>query len=68
MTNTAQTPPPEDPPMEIHKPKPIHNWREFIKEVGIIVLGACIVLSAASGAFSALFHRIDAQPSGEITE
>jgi 7,8-dihydropterin-6-yl-methyl-4-(beta-D-ribofuranosyl)aminobenzene 5'-phosphate synthase len=50
MTNTAQTPPPEDPPMEIHKPKPIHNWREFIKEVGIIVLGACIVLSAASGA------------------
>ena len=25
-------------------------------------------VSAASGALSALFHRIDAQPSGEITE
>ena len=22
--------------MEIHKPKPIHNWREFLKEVGTI--------------------------------
>ena len=26
------------------------------------------MVSAASAAFSALFHRMDAQPSGEITE
>jgi hypothetical protein len=32
--------------MEIHKPKPIHNWREFLKEVGIIVLGVSIALAA----------------------
>ena len=32
--------------MEIHKPKPIHNWRDFLKEVGIIVLGVCIALFA----------------------
>jgi hypothetical protein len=32
--------------MEIHKPKPVHNWREFLKEVGIIVLGVSIALSA----------------------
>jgi hypothetical protein len=32
--------------MEIHKPKPIHSWREFLKEVGIIVLGVSIALSA----------------------
>ena len=32
--------------MDIHKPKPIHNWREFLKEVGIIVLGVCIALAA----------------------
>ena len=25
--------------MEIHQPKPIRNWRDFLKEVGIIVLG-----------------------------
>src|SRR3954470_878979 len=32
--------------MDIHKPKPIRNWREFLKEVGTIVLGVCIALAA----------------------
>ncbi|HEY1928541.1 MAG TPA: hypothetical protein VGG92_13825 [Caulobacteraceae bacterium] len=32
--------------MEIHKPKPWHGWREFLKEYGIIVLG---VLTALAG-------------------
>jgi hypothetical protein len=32
--------------MDIHKPKPIRNWREFLKEVGIIVLGVSIALAA----------------------
>ncbi|THD72127.1 hypothetical protein [Phenylobacterium sp.] len=32
--------------MEVHKPKPIHGWREFAKEVGIIVLGVLIALGA----------------------
>lgn len=25
--------------MEVHLPKPLHGWREFVGEVGIIVLG-----------------------------
>jgi hypothetical protein len=36
----------EETQVEIHKPKPVHNWREFLKEVGIIVLGVCIALGA----------------------
>jgi hypothetical protein len=32
--------------MEIHKPKPIHNWRELATEVGVIVVGIIIALSA----------------------
>ncbi len=32
--------------MEVHKPKPVHDWREFAKEVGIIVLGVLIALAA----------------------
>ncbi|MBA2590610.1 MAG: hypothetical protein H0U98_18515 [Alphaproteobacteria bacterium] len=32
--------------MDIHKPKPIHSWRELLKEVGTIVLGVCIALGA----------------------
>jgi hypothetical protein len=32
--------------MDIHKPKPVHGWREFLSEVGIIVLGVVLALSA----------------------
>lgn len=32
--------------MDIHKPKPIHNWREFLSEIGVIVLGVLIALGA----------------------
>ena len=35
--------------MEIHKPKPIHNWREFLKEYAIIVLGVVTALAAEQG-------------------
>jgi len=40
----APAPPPEEPKMEIHKPKPIHSWREFLKEYAIIVLGVLTAL------------------------
>ncbi len=32
--------------MHVHLPKPLHGWREFIGEVGIIVLGVLIALGA----------------------
>src|SRR5580698_2916527 len=32
--------------MDIHKPKAVHNWRELLKEIGIIVIGVVIALSA----------------------
>ncbi|MBV9549059.1 MAG: hypothetical protein JO256_05230 [Alphaproteobacteria bacterium] len=32
--------------MDIHKPKPFHNWREFLKEYAIIVLGVATALAA----------------------
>jgi hypothetical protein len=32
--------------MHFHVPKPLHGWRAFIGEVGIIVLGVLIALSA----------------------
>jgi len=31
--------------VEIHKPKPFHGWREFLKEYGIIVLGVLTALA-----------------------
>jgi hypothetical protein len=32
--------------MDIHKPRPWHGWREFLKEYGIIVLGVLTALAA----------------------
>ena len=32
--------------MHVHLPKPLHGWREFSGEVGIIVLGVLIALAA----------------------
>ena len=32
--------------MDIHKPKGVRSWREFLSEIGIIVLGVLIALSA----------------------
>lgn len=31
--------------MEIHKPKPVHSWRELLSEVGVVVIGIAIALS-----------------------
>jgi hypothetical protein len=46
--NTDQTPPPapEETQVEIHKPKPVHNWREFLGEIAVVVVGVLIALSA----------------------
>lgn len=32
--------------MHIHLPKPLHNWREFVSEIGIIVIGILLALTA----------------------
>lgn len=31
--------------MDIHKPKPVHSWREFMSEILVIVVGISIALS-----------------------
>jgi hypothetical protein len=32
--------------MDIHKPRPVHNWREFLTEIGTIVIGVLLALGA----------------------
>ena len=39
--------------MHVHLPKPLHGWRAFVGEVGIIVLGVLIALGAGQIAESA---------------
>lgn len=42
--------------MEVHKPKPVRNWRDFIKEVGSIVLGVSIALGAEQAVEAIHWH------------
>jgi len=43
--------------MHFHLPKPLHGWREFAGEVGIIVVGVLIALGAEQGVESFTWHR-----------
>jgi hypothetical protein len=45
--------------MDIHKPKPWHGWREFLKEYAIIFVGVLTALAAEQGV-EAIRHREDA--------
>ena len=51
--------------MEIHKPKPVHNWREFLTEVGVVVLGICIALTGEQ-AIEWLHWRNQVQDAREV--
>jgi hypothetical protein len=44
-TDPVPAPEPEDHSVEIHKPKAPHSWREFLSEIGIIVIGVLLALS-----------------------
>jgi hypothetical protein len=47
--------------MQFHLPKPLHGWREFAGEVGIIVIGVLIALGAGSLLDDWRWHRQVAQ-------
>lgn len=48
--------------MHFHLPKPLHGWREFVGEVGIIVLGVLIALGAEQVVEAVHWrHTIDAE-------
>jgi hypothetical protein len=48
--------------MDIHKPKPIRHWREFLSEIGIIVIGVLIALGAEQAAESLHWaHQVSEQ-------
>jgi hypothetical protein len=43
--------------MHFHLPKPLHGWREFAGEVGIIVLGVLIALAAEQAIETLRWHE-----------
>jgi hypothetical protein len=53
--------------MHFHLPKPLHGWREFVGEVGIIVIGVLIALGAES-VVQDLHTRADARAFRETID
>ena len=46
--------------MDIHKPHPVQNWRELLSEIGVIVIGVLIALSAEQAVEAVHWgHKID---------
>jgi hypothetical protein len=45
VVGPPHAPAPEEHIVDIHKPKPVHNWREFLIEIGTIICGILIALS-----------------------
>lgn len=53
--------------MDIHKPKPVHSWREFLTEIGTIICGILIAL-ALEQAIEAVRHGGEAREARKNTE
>jgi hypothetical protein len=51
--------------MEIHKPKPVHSWRELLTEIGVVVIGVGIAL-AAEQAVEWLHWRVQVADAREV--
>lgn len=54
--------------MHFHLPKPLHGWRQFIGEVGIIILGVLIALGAEQLLQAAHDRHVAAQTSRDVRE
>lgn len=43
--------------MHVHPPKPLHGWREFLGEIGVIVIGVLIALGAEQAVEALHWHH-----------
>ena len=55
VTDLSDLPASEESHVEIHKPKPVYSWREFLSEIGVVVIGIIIALSGEQAVEA--FHR-----------
>lgn len=53
--------------MDIHKPKPVHNLREFLSEITIIVIGVLIALGLEQAVEAWHWHEEVAQARSTLT-
>ena len=53
--------------MDIHKPKPVHNLRELLSEVGVVVIGIVIALTLEEGLRALHDHSIASEAREAMT-
>jgi inhibitor of KinA sporulation pathway (predicted exonuclease) len=54
--------------MHVHMPKPLHGWREFLGEVGIIVVGVLIALAGEQAVETYHWHHVVAEQRAALHE
>src|SRR6476661_7408615 len=54
--------------MHVHLPKPLHGWRSFVGEVGIIVIGVLIALAFEQAVQAARDRRAAAEARANVRE
>lgn len=54
--------------MHVHLPKPLHGWRAFVGEVGVIVLGVLIALGAEQIVESIHNRNIESQTRRDVRD
>ncbi len=52
--------------MDIHKPKPIHSFREFVSEIAVVVVGIAIALTGEQIVERIHEHQIAAEAREQI--
>lgn len=57
MSDAPQTPLPEEPHVEIHKPHAAKTWKEFFIELGTVILGILIAMSLEQAVENWREHR-----------
>ncbi|MCW0198806.1 hypothetical protein [Sphingopyxis sp.] len=48
----------EEAAVDVHKPKPVHSWRELLSEVGVIVIGVAIALAGEQAVEALHWHHV----------
>jgi hypothetical protein len=68
MTDPVEIPPPEEMPVDIHKPHAAKSWKEFFVELGTIVLGILIALSLEQAVEAIHERQLAREAEGAIRE
>jgi hypothetical protein len=50
--------------MEVHKPKAVHGWREFLREYGVIVICVITALGAEQAAEALHWAHVRSETEG----